>query len=231
MKKFYENATILVDDDGYLVALDGRTVKTPGKQKLLLPTKLLAETVAQEWNAQDEDIIPDSMPITQLSNTAIDRVMPNRDAIIEELVGYAHTDLVCYREDSEQELINLQTEQWQPVLDWLSDTYGIQLRSTSGILPIAQSDSNIAKIKAIVSEFSDHELTAFHECVKGLGSLALGLAVVKGFRSLDLCWQASILEQTFQEKAWGTDSEVAEKRSKLKKELAESMKYLDLVQT
>ena len=39
------------------------------------------------------------MPLMQLAATAIDRTGPQRDQIIKEVVGYAETDLVCYRAD------------------------------------------------------------------------------------------------------------------------------------
>ena len=44
------------------------------------------------------------MPLTQLANTAIDRVMPQRALVVRQIADYAGTDLVCYRAGRPPEL-------------------------------------------------------------------------------------------------------------------------------
>ena len=90
-RRFYKTVTT-TDDFG--IALDGRTVKTPSKAPLLLPTRALAEAVAAEWDIQGEKIDPASMLFTKLANTAIDRVRPLRANIVAEVLDYANSDLV-----------------------------------------------------------------------------------------------------------------------------------------
>ncbi|WP_262695605.1 ATP12 family chaperone protein [Kordiimonas aquimaris] len=230
MKRFYDTVAVKELAGVFAVTLDGREIKTPQKQLLAIPVRELAQAVAAEWVAQEDDILPDSMPLTRMSNTALDRVGPRREIVINELVNYAHTDLLCYREDAEQSLIKQQEEHWQTVLDWLDGEHDIHLLSTSGILPITQNDKAIARLSAIISQLSDFELTAFHALVTGFGSISLGLALIKGFRNFDECWNASILEQSFQEEAWGTDSEVDEKRTELNAEMQMNLTFWRLLQ-
>ena len=68
--------TMSVEEDGagFAVALDGRRVKTPAKTALVVPTRALAEAIAAEWDAQEEQIDPLSMPNTRSANAAIDKV-------------------------------------------------------------------------------------------------------------------------------------------------------------
>ena len=61
-KRFYTDVTVEGEGDGFAVKLDGRSVKTPGKKLLALPTRAAAELVAEEWRAQGETIDPGSMP-------------------------------------------------------------------------------------------------------------------------------------------------------------------------
>ena len=105
MKRFYDKAVVVACAAGYLVQLDGREVKTPEKRQNLSPTKAMAEAIGQEWNDQGEKVIPDSMPIAKLQNTAIDRVETRRGDLIAELVKYAGTDLLCYRADFPEDLV------------------------------------------------------------------------------------------------------------------------------
>src|SRR5690606_35605476 len=92
-KRFYTSAEAR---DGQIL-LDGRVLKTSAKNPLYVAQHKLAEAVAAEWNAQAEFIDPDAMPLTRLLNIAIDRVPMDRAALIDDMVRYAETDLLCYR--------------------------------------------------------------------------------------------------------------------------------------
>ena len=53
-RRFYATAGFERREDGFVVLLDGRIVKTPLKTALALPDARLAELIAQEWAAQGE---------------------------------------------------------------------------------------------------------------------------------------------------------------------------------
>ena len=46
MKRFYETADATRSSDGWTVALDGRTVKTPARKPLAVPARKLADAIA-----------------------------------------------------------------------------------------------------------------------------------------------------------------------------------------
>ncbi len=223
MRKFYTEVGVTADAEGYSVTLDGKPIKTPIKNSLFMPTEALAEAVADEWRAQEDSIVPASMPMTRLVNSVLDRVAPRRAEIIMELVAYGHTDLVCYRADEPGELVALQGQTWDPYLEWLKTELGVELAITTGVLPLTQSDAAIALLAAELQHLDDFALTAFHAFVAGFGSIVLALAAVREFSSFDQCWQASVLDQTFQENKWGTDPEVLENRERLKQDLMTSV--------
>lgn len=223
MKKFYSTVDAISGPEGFTVELDGKPIKTPDRNRLLVPTGELAEAVAAEWRAQEEEVNPSAMPMTRLVNTAIDRVTPRRDTVISELIAYAHTDVVCYRADEPEELVAAQHDLWDPYLAWMTDVFGVELQMTKGIVPVTQAESVIEKLKAEVSRLDGFALTAFHAFVSGFGSIVFALALVRGFRDFEECWQASILEQTHQESRWGLDQEVEEKRTRLRAEMLASL--------
>jgi hypothetical protein len=60
-----------------------QTRQIAGKRELIVPKRVLAAAVAEEWMSRKENR-PATMPRTRLATTAIDRVATQREAIIEE---------------------------------------------------------------------------------------------------------------------------------------------------
>ena len=229
MKRFYTEVRTEANADGYVITLDGRTVMSPGKETLCLPTQALAEAVAEEWRAQDGDINTATMPISTLANTAVDRVKPRFDAVAHDIAHFAGTDMLCYRADEPVDLAARQREVWTPYLDWARDNLNAPLQTTSGIMPVQQDEAALAAIAAEVFSHDYFELTALHEFTNGFGSVVLALAYMKGFTSFDAIWQASILDQLAQEESWGEDYEAIEKKENLLADLMTACRFLSLV--
>ena len=97
MKRFWTEVTAEPDGTGWTIRLDGRPVRTPARAPLVVPTRALAEAIANEWRAPSDTIDPRAMPLTGLANAAIDRVAPDPAAFADGLARYAETDLACYR--------------------------------------------------------------------------------------------------------------------------------------
>jgi len=211
---------------GHVVALDGKVLKTPGKAALVLPTRALADAVAEEWRAQTGEIDPETMPQTQFASTAIDRVMPQHSSVVAEVANFADTDLLCYRADEPDELVAKQARVWDPYLKWVQDALGAELRPTAGVMPAAQDPAALSKINAAIDAFDAFSLTAAHALTNGLGSVVLALAYLRDFAPLEAVWQASILDATYQERAWGVDDEAAEKRAKVHFELTAAAEFI-----
>jgi len=231
MKRFYETVATEAADTGHVVTLDGRLVKTQARATLVLPTKALAEAVAEEWRAQDDKIVPANMPKTQLAYTALDRVAPRHDDVVREVAAFGGTDLLCYRADEPKDLMTRQKDVWNPYLDWARDILGAELQVTDGIMPIQQSDAALKTLMAEVAGHDAFELTVLHAFTNGLGSLVLALAYMKGYSPLQAVWQASILDSLHQEELWGLDQEVEEKRDAAYADLVAAGEFLSHLRT
>ena len=57
-KRFYKTVTVEGEGREWRVLLDGMQLRTPGKLKLTVPSKALADRLAGEWEAQGERINP-----------------------------------------------------------------------------------------------------------------------------------------------------------------------------
>src|ERR1044071_10498176 len=151
MKRVYKQATTHSASGGWGVALDGRAMRTPGRNELVVPSEKLAAAIAAEWDAQKEEIRPQTMPLTRLAATAIDRTAVQREQVVAETANYAGTDLVCYRADHPPELAARQQSIWQPLLDWATLRYDAVLSVTCGVIPTRQSATALKAFAASVA--------------------------------------------------------------------------------
>lgn len=229
MRRFYKVVSVTGEPGGHQVRLDGRSVRTPARGTLLLPTAELAAAVAAEWDAQDETVHPERMPLMQIAATAIDRVAPNPAAMAEEVARFAETDLVCYRAEEPAALVHRQHEAWQPLVDWAALNHDAALRVVHGIMPVAQPPAALAALRAAVDRLDPWRLTALSVATAAAGSVVIGLALLAGRIDAEAAWDASQLDETFQIERWGEDAEAAERRALLRQDLVAAERFLRLL--
>jgi len=206
-KRFWDEASVTEQDGGFAVLLDGRGLKTPAKAALILPTPQMAEAVAAEWAAQEGEIDPGSMPFTRSANAAIDKVRPQQAEVADMLADYGDSDLLCYRADAPQHLVDRQAEHWDPALEWAEAALGVRLEPRVGIMHQPQEPQGQARLRAQVHALDPFQLAAFHDLVSLTGSLILGFAAAQNWRDADAIWQMSRLDELWQEEQWGQDEE------------------------
>ncbi|HUL08162.1 MAG TPA: ATP12 family protein [Candidatus Acidoferrum sp.] len=229
MKRVYREVRVAPAGGGWSILLDARMLQTPARAQLLLPRRGLAEAVAAEWDAQAEKVVPATMPLMQLAATAIDRTGPQRDQIIKEVVGYAETDLVCYRADRPPELVARQSAAWQPLVDWITLRFDAPLLVTTGVVPKAQPASAVAAIRAAVEPLDAFWLTALHGATTACGSVAIALALAEQRVDAEGAWQASQLDESFQIEQWGEDAEAAARRAALRRDIESTSRFIALL--
>lgn len=206
-KRFWTDVNVEKDEGGYSVMLDGRRIKTPAKAPLALPSREMAEAVAAEWAAQEGEIDPRSMPFTRSANAAIDKVRTQHAEVADMLADYGDSDLLCYRADSPQELVERQAAAWDPALDWAEAELGARLEPRSGVIHRPQAPEALNRLRAQVHLLDAFQLAAFHDLVSLSGSLVLGFAAAQGWRDAETLWQLSRLDELWQEEQWGVDDE------------------------
>jgi chaperone required for assembly of F1-ATPase len=229
MKRVYTSVDSRRADDGWGIALDGRPLRTPAKRELTVPGEALAAAIAAEWDAQESDIRPETMPLTRLAATAIDRTAEKRADIVAEIANYAATDLLCYRAERPPALAARQEAVWQPLLDWAAGRYDAGLAVTAGIVPTAQSPASLKAYAAAVAALDHFRLTALQAATAASGSLILALALHEKRLDAEAAFAASQLDETFQIEAWGEDAEAARRRRALAADIAAAARFLDLL--
>jgi chaperone required for assembly of F1-ATPase len=213
VKRFYQSAAARSADGGWAVALDGRPIRTLAKLPLVVPTQALGEAVAAEWEAQGDDILPDTMPLTGLANAAIDRVTPDREAFADGLAAYADGDALLYRAEHPADLVRRQDEVWNPILNWAEQRYGVEFELAHGVMHRPQRPETLGRLRAALLDRNDFALAAMHPLVTISGSLAIALALAEGHLDPDTAWAAGQLDELYQAEQWGEDDLAAKSRA------------------
>lgn len=229
LKRFFKTVEVVRLADGYAVHLDARELQTPLQNRLLLPVRPLAEAIAGEWRSQDETIDPSSMPMGGYANTAIDRVGPGRRAVMDNMLAFAATDLLCYRADAPPDLAERQRLLWQPVLDWAERTMGARLNVTTGILPVQQPAESMVVLAEKLESLDDMELTAVAGIAPACGSLVIALALEENHLDAERAFDISQLDRAYQNERWGADSEAAAGTKKLQEDISSAARFLSVI--
>lgn len=217
-KRFYEEVSFKSAQGGWHILLDGRTLKTPGKLILVVPSEKAAQLIAAEWDAQTEHIRPETMPVTRLLNVAVEQTPENRDALIAEARKYAGTDVLCYREGEVRLHAEEQAKKWDPILEWAAGQ-GVNLKSTDGLIAIEQDSKALDTVAAFAKTLPDMELTLFVHLVAVFGSAVLAMAVLKHRLTGEAAYELSRLDELWQIKYWGEDEEAKERSDAIRAEV------------
>ena len=227
-KRFWTSAEAVVSEDGFTVRLDGRPVRTPANAPLFFPTPAMAEAVASEWNAQDGEIDPNTMPVTRSASSAVDRVTGRAAEVSDMLAAYAETDLTCYRAAGPRGLVARQNAAWNPLLDWVQARFGVRLVSVEGVIHHPQPPRTAERMRAPLDAMTPFELTAMHDLVCLSGSLVIGLAVSDDHRTPEAMWACSRIDEDWQAERWGEDIEAAKEASRKRAAFLDAARFLDL---
>ncbi|WP_337266755.1 ATP12 family chaperone protein [Oryzifoliimicrobium ureilyticus] len=214
-KKFYSAVTVAGSmEEEFRIELDGKPIRTPARQLLKVPSSLLADLIAFEWREQGEEIDPSSMPVTRLVNTAIDGVANDRQAVLEDIIRFSTSDLLCYRADGPEALVERQRERWDPVLDWAASEFGARFILIEGVIHHNQPAEAISAFASRLARYDDaFQLAALHTMTTLTGSALLALAFAGGFISMQDVWNLAHLDEDWTIEQWGSDEEAEKRRA------------------
>ncbi len=228
IRRVYKTVSLGEGGGGWRLLLDGKPARTPMKLFLETPHRALADAVAAEWDAQIESIRPETMSMTRLLATAIDRIVSNREMVVRELMAHVHADLLCYRAEHPPALTQRQRAAWQPVLDWIKVARGIEMVPVEGVMPREQAPETVAAMAAAIEALDVNRLTAFQACASAAGSLGLALALVHGRVTAAQVFAATTLDETYQMETWGDDTLARERRDGLERDITAAGEFLRL---
>ncbi|HEY1606301.1 MAG TPA: ATP12 family protein [Allosphingosinicella sp.] len=230
MKRFYREAETAPAAGGIAILLDGRPVKTPARNPLVVPTDELGAAIAAEWNGQGEEIDPRFMPLTGLANAAIDRVAPDPAAFARILAAYGENDLLCYRSEGPHALVRRQEESWDPLLAWARQRYDVDFETARGVIHRPQPPKTVDRLAGAVAARDPFGLASLSPLVTISGSLVIALALAEGAIGPDEAWAAATLDEAWQAERWGADVLAAQALAARRRDFDAACLFLTLLQ-
>jgi len=228
MKRFWKDATVTEVADGWQVLLDGRAVKTQAGSQQVVASRALADALAAEWAAQGEDIDPQSLPLRDLADLAIDVIAPDRTGAVAKLLGYGETDTLCYRAEPDEPLHARQLEIWEPLLKAAETRWDVHFERISGVIHRPQSAATLARLEKALTVQSDFALAALTTLTSLAASLVIGLAAIEPGADVQALWAAAELEELWQVELWGEDHEAAQRRALRFAAFGSAMRFAEL---
>jgi chaperone required for assembly of F1-ATPase len=211
-KRFYAEAGVKEADDGFMVILDGRPIRTPSGRVVTVPVRPLAEAVAAEWQAQGETLDPLTMPLTRFANSVVEGVVDRADLVRDDIAKYLQSDLLFYRAGHPEGLVQREALHWDPVLEWARDSLGAHFILAEGVMHVSQPEAAVAAAGAALPR-DPWTVAAAHVVTTVTGSALLALALVHGVRDPDQVWAAAHVDEDWNAEQWGVDEEAAARRA------------------
>ncbi len=230
--RFYTMVSSNKTDDGYAIQLDGKTIKTPNKLNLIAPSKALADAIIVEWSEQIDTIKPETMPLTQILTTSIDKIR-DRQAITQSVMRYLDTDLICYWAKEPEEFAKHQKEIWGRWVKWFDEHFEVPLYTTKKIEAIKQDEEAHKRAWNYIEALDDQYFTILHIITSLSGSMILALAFVEGDIEPKELFEASYLEELYKAKHYnedlhGASPEEETEREAFKRDAKAAQHYINL---
>lgn len=228
LRRQYRTADVQARNGGFAVVLDARVLKTPAGNDLVVESRALAEAIAAEWAGQGAEIDFTAMPLTRLANSALDRIAPAREATLAVIAGIAENDLACFRAEGPPELVRAQEEGFGPLLRWLRGRYGAEFKTATGVMPAAQPEDALARLRAALGECDALMLAGLGAAAAGCGSLILALALAEGRLDADAALALAETDESYQAGRWGVDPAYAARREAVRRDIASAARFMEL---
>ncbi|WP_127752932.1 ATP12 family protein [Devosia sp. 1566] len=226
--RFYKDVGVAPVDGGFVVTLDGRPTRTPGRKlPIVVPAAGIATTMAEEWAAQGERIDATTMPTVRLINSAIESGEELVPALRAEIIKFAGGDLMLYRAEAPRELVAEQEAVWDNALVALARHFGVRFQPTVGIVHQEQPAATLSRLAEELESENLLVLTALVSITGLTGSGLLALGLWHKLFTPDHVWTAAHLDEDFQIGQWGQDEEAAYRRARRRIEFDAAVGVLD----
>lgn len=223
-RRFYKTASVA--EDGAGVMLDARRLRTPKGAPFAAPTLAMAQSMAEEWDAQGAFIVPTSMPLTQLAFAAIDHTPARRDELVAYIAKFAETDLVCHRADSPPPLVARQSTMWTPVVVWAAHDLGVVLPVVSGVLAAQVPAESLETLSAHAAALDDFQLTALAQAAGLSGSALIAFALLRQRIDAETAFTLAALDDLWSQENWGRDDEAEARLDRQRAEFENTARFI-----
>jgi chaperone required for assembly of F1-ATPase len=228
-KRFYKDVSTEEAEGQHRVLLDGKPIKTPGKKTVGFPDAKLAQMVADEWAAVEEKIDPAKMPLTRVCNTIVESGDEYLAPVRAELLKYTGNDLLFYRAEGPDSLVELQRKHWDAPLSVFEHEHGAKFELAGGVIHVAQPQESLDKIEALVNRYGLYSAFAAMSITAITGSALLAIGLREGHFDAEQVWAAAYVDEDYQASQWGEDDQAMAARDYKRKDFNAAVRLFDIL--
>lgn len=161
------------------------------------------------------------MPFTRIVHSAIDGVASHLEETAEDIAKYAASDLVCYRAEGPEALVEAQKAAWDKIVAFARDRLGARFICAEGVVFIEQPEPALLAVREVIGRIAGSgpaapfALAALHVMTTLTGSVLIALAVACGELTASEAWAAAHVDEDFEMRQWGEDAKTLERRARL----------------
>ncbi|XP_045382847.1 ATP synthase mitochondrial F1 complex assembly factor 2 isoform X3 [Lemur catta] len=141
---------------------------------------------------------------TTLCNTSLDNpTQRNKDQLIRAAVKFLDTDTICYRVEEPETLVELQKNEWDPIIAWAEKRYSMEIGSSTSIMgPSIPAKTREVLVNHLAS-YNMWALQGIEFIVTQLKSMVLTLGLIDLHLTVEQAVLLSRLEEEYQIQKWG----------------------------
>lgn len=135
----------------------------------------------------------------------------SKSDIIDKILFFLSTDLICYRAKKNSELESIQKKLWDPLISFVEEKYKLTFNTTNGVIPIKHKAANKGKLSKILKKLNKQELISYYYITNISNSNIITLNFFANNINSKHAWKCLSLEEDYNLKKWGQDKEAKEK--------------------
>ncbi|XP_008564449.1 PREDICTED: ATP synthase mitochondrial F1 complex assembly factor 2 isoform X2 [Galeopterus variegatus] len=141
---------------------------------------------------------------TTLCNTSLDNpTQRNKDQLIRATVKFLDTDTICYRVEEPETLVELQKNEWDPIIEWAEKRYGVEIGSSTSIMGPSVPAKTREVLVSHLASYNMWALQGIEFVVAQLKSMVLTLGLIDLRLTVEQAVLLSRLEEEYQIQKWG----------------------------
>lgn len=210
----------------YDVHVHHQLLKTPQGNPFQVPTTTLAKAIEEEWEKAPEPHYQRKL-LTSLAATALDRIAPEREAYLQDILAMISKDLLLFWEAKPASLVKLQEEKWAPTLEEINECLGLYFKPTNSLAIQPLSPEEEAGIKEFLLAQSNFKLAALSHLLTLTSSFCLSYLVMENHLSPDDAWDLAYLHEHYQRLKWGEDPETLALEESQQAAFLETVRFLE----
>ncbi|XP_060116625.1 ATP synthase mitochondrial F1 complex assembly factor 2-like [Heteronotia binoei] len=142
---------------------------------------------------------------TTLCNTALDNPSQrSKEQLIRAAVKFLETDTICYRVEEPPALVELQKNEWDPVIMWAEKRYDVVIGSSTSILGPTIPQSTKDTFVSHLASYNTWALHGIEYVITQLKSLILSMGLLDKQLTVEQAVLLSRLEEEYQIRRWGS---------------------------